>query len=83
MFEFGGKVVNFVFEDVVIDQVVEGIVNGIFFNQGYVCCVGLRFFVQELVVDELLYKLKDWMCMLCVGLLFDKNIDIGVINLKV
>ncbi|MEM1247129.1 MAG: aldehyde dehydrogenase family protein [Acidobacteriota bacterium] len=80
--ELGGKAANLVFEDAAIDQAVEGIVNGIFFNQGHVCCAGSRLFVQESVADELLHKLKDRMRTLRVGSPLDKNTDIGAINSK-
>lgn len=78
--ELGGKAANIVFEDAAIDQAVEGIVNGIFFNQGHVCCAGSRLFVQEGVADELIRKLKDRMETLIVGDPMDKNTDIGAIN---
>jgi aldehyde dehydrogenase (NAD+) len=80
--ELGGKAANIVFEDAAIDQAVEGIVNGIFFNQGHVCCAGSRLFVQESVADELIRKLKDRMETLIVGDPLDKNTDIGAINSK-
>ena len=78
--ELGGKAANIVFEDAPIDQVVEGIVNGIFFNQGHVCCAGSRLLVQESVVSEVLRKLKFRMRHLRVGDPLDKNTDIGAIN---
>ncbi len=78
--ELGGKAANVVFEDAAIDQAVEGIVNGIFFNQGHVCCAGSRLLVQESVYDELLTKLKRRMSLLRVGDPLDKNTDIGAIN---
>ncbi|HWY38055.1 MAG TPA: aldehyde dehydrogenase family protein [Bacteroidia bacterium] len=80
--ELGGKAANIVFEDAPIDQAVEGIVNGIFFNQGHVCCAGSRLFVQEGIADELIRKLKDRMETLIVGDPLDKNTDIGAINSK-
>ncbi|HRC33477.1 MAG TPA: aldehyde dehydrogenase family protein [Bacteroidia bacterium] len=80
--ELGGKAANIVFEDAAIDQAVEGIVNGIFFNQGHVCCAGSRLFVQENIKDTLLKKLKDRMDTLIVGDPLDKNTDIGAINSK-
>ena len=80
--ELGGKAANIVFEDASINQAVEGIVNGIFFNQGHVCCAGSRLFVQEGVADELIQKLKDRMETLIVGDPLDKNTDIGAINSK-
>ena len=78
--ELGGKAANIVFADAAIDQAVEGIVNGIFFNQGHVCCAGSRLFVQESVADEVIEKLKDRMETLIVGDPLDKNTDIGAIN---
>jgi aldehyde dehydrogenase (NAD+) len=78
--ELGGKAANIVFEDAAIDQAVEGIVNGIFFNQGHVCCAGSRLLVQESVYDELLASLKRRMATLRVGDPLDKNTDIGAIN---
>jgi aldehyde dehydrogenase (NAD+) len=78
--ELGGKAANIVFDDAPIDQAVEGIVNGIFFNQGHVCCAGSRLLVQESVYDELLASLKRRMATLRVGDPLDKNTDIGAIN---
>jgi len=78
--ELGGKAANIVFEDAALDQAVEGIVNGIFFNQGHVCCAGSRLFVQEGIADALIGKLKDRMETLIVGDPLDKNTDIGAIN---
>ncbi|OKI09834.1 betaine-aldehyde dehydrogenase [Streptomyces sp. CB02923] len=78
--ELGGKAANIVFDDAPIDQAVEGIVNGIFFNQGHVCCAGSRLLVQESVQDELLDALKRRMGTLRVGDPLDKNTDIGAIN---
>ena len=78
--ELGGKAANIIFADAAIDQAVEGIVNGIFFNQGHVCCAGSRLFVQESVADEVIQKLKDRMETLIVGDPMDKNTDIGAIN---
>ncbi len=80
--ELGGKAANIVFEDAPINQAVEGIVNGIFFNQGHVCCAGSRLFVQENVADEVIQKLKARMQTLIVGNPLDKNTDIGAINSK-
>ena len=80
--ELGGKAANIVFADAAIDQAVEGIVNGIFFNQGHVCCAGSRLLVQESVADEVIEKLKDRMATLIVGDPLDKNTDIGAINSK-
>jgi aldehyde dehydrogenase (NAD+) len=78
--ELGGKAANIVFDDAPIDQAVEGIVNGIFFNQGHVCCAGSRLLVQESVAEELLSSLKRRMTRLRVGDPLDKNTDIGAIN---
>ncbi|SDU87727.1 aldehyde dehydrogenase family protein [Jiangella alkaliphila] len=78
--ELGGKAANIVFEDAPIDQAVEGIVNGIFFNQGHVCCAGSRLLVQESVYDEVLTRLKRRLGTLRVGDPLDKNTDIGAIN---
>jgi aldehyde dehydrogenase (NAD+) len=78
--ELGGKAANIIFADAAIDQAVEGIVNGIFFNQGHVCCAGSRLLVQESVADEVIDKLKDRMETLIVGDPMDKNTDIGAIN---
>jgi aldehyde dehydrogenase (NAD+) len=78
--ELGGKAANIIFEDAPIDQAVEGIVNGIFFNQGHVCCAGSRLFVQEGLADKVIRKLKDRMENLIVGDPLDKNTDVGAIN---
>ncbi|HEY7226224.1 MAG TPA: aldehyde dehydrogenase family protein [Micromonosporaceae bacterium] len=78
--ELGGKAANIVFDDAPIDQAVEGIVNGIFFNQGHVCCAGSRLLVQESIVDDLLERLRRRMTTLRVGDPLDKNTDIGAIN---
>jgi aldehyde dehydrogenase (NAD+) len=78
--ELGGKAANIVFDDAALDQAVEGIVNGIFFNQGHVCCAGSRLLVQESVFDEVLGRLKRRMATLRVGDPLDKNTDIGAIN---
>jgi aldehyde dehydrogenase (NAD+) len=80
--ELGGKAANIIFEDAAIDQAVEGIINGIFFNQGHVCCAGSRLFVQESVASTVIRKLKDRMETLIVGDPLDKNTDIGAINSK-
>jgi aldehyde dehydrogenase (NAD+) len=80
--ELGGKAANIIFEDAAIDQAVEGIINGIFFNQGHVCCAGSRLFVQESIADIVIRKLKDRMETLIVGDPLDKNTDIGAINSK-
>jgi aldehyde dehydrogenase (NAD+) len=78
--ELGGKAANIVFDDAPVDQAVEGIVNGIFFNQGHVCCAGSRLLVQESVADEVLDALKRRMATLRVGDPLDKNTDVGAIN---
>ncbi|MFE0027229.1 aldehyde dehydrogenase family protein [Amycolatopsis sp. NPDC059021] len=78
--ELGGKAANVVFEDAPLDQAVEGIVNGIFFNQGHVCCAGSRLLAQESIVDELLNKLRHRVSTLRLGDPLDKNTDIGAIN---
>ncbi|MCR1784542.1 aldehyde dehydrogenase family protein [Nocardioides carbamazepini] len=78
--ELGGKAANIVFDDAAIDQAIEGIVGGIFFNQGHVCCAGSRLLVQESVADEVLARLKRRMGTLRVGDPLDKNTDIGAIN---
>jgi aldehyde dehydrogenase (NAD+) len=78
--ELGGKAANIVFDDAPIDQAVEGIVNGIFFNQGHVCCAGSRLLVQESIAEELLASLKRRMSTLRVGDPLDKNTDVGAIN---
>ncbi|WP_033346750.1 aldehyde dehydrogenase family protein [Catenuloplanes japonicus] len=78
--ELGGKAANIVFDDAPIDQAVEGIVNGIFFNQGHVCCAGSRLLVQESIADELLDALKRRVSQLRVGDPLDKNTDVGAIN---
>ena len=78
--ELGGKAANLIFEDAAIDQAVEGIINGIFFNQGHVCCAGSRLFVQESVAEVVIRKLQDRMETLRVGDPLDKNTDIGAIN---
>ena len=78
--ELGGKAANIVFDDAPLDQAVEGIVNGIFFNQGHVCCAGSRLLVQESIADEVLAKLKRRIAVLRVGDPLDKNTDLGAIN---
>ncbi|WP_340537445.1 aldehyde dehydrogenase family protein [Nocardioides sp. GXZ039] len=78
--ELGGKAANIVFDDAPLDQAVEGIVNGIFFNQGHVCCAGSRLLVQESIAEELLAKLKTRMATLRLGDPLDKNTDVGAIN---
>jgi len=78
--ELGGKAANIVFDDAPVDQAVEGIVNGIFFNQGHVCCAGSRLLVQESIADEVLNALRRRMSTLRLGDPMDKNTDIGAIN---
>ena len=78
--ELGGKAANIVFEDAPLDQAVEGVINGIFFNQGHVCCAGSRLLVQEPVFEAVLGKLKDRLQTLRVGDPLDKNTDVGAIN---
>jgi aldehyde dehydrogenase (NAD+) len=78
--ELGGKAANIIFEDATIDQAIEGIVNGIFFNQGEVCCAGSRLFVQESVSELVVEKLKSRLSTLRVGDPLDKNTDVGAIN---
>ncbi len=80
--ELGGKSANIILADAPIDQAVEGIVNGIFFNQGHVCCAGSRLFVEESVADTVIRKLKQRMQSLYIGDPMDKNTDIGAINSK-
>ena len=80
--ELGGKAANIIFEDAPLDQAVEGVINGIYFNQGHVCCAGSRLFVQESVYEVVLRKLKDRMQSLVVGNPLDKNTDIGAVNSK-
>ena len=80
--ELGGKSANIIMDDAPIDQAVEGIINGIFFNQGHVCCAGSRLFVQENVAEEVIKKLKRRMDTLIVGNPLDKNTDVGAINSK-
>jgi aldehyde dehydrogenase (NAD+) len=78
--ELGGKAANIVFDDAPLDQAVEGIVNGIYFNQGEVCCAGSRLLAQESIVEPLIEKLKDRLATLRVGDPLDKNTDVGAIN---
>ena len=80
--ELGGKAANIVFDDAPLDQAVEGIVNGIYFNQGEVCCAGSRLLVQESIADTLVDKLKDRLSTIRVGDPLDKNTDVGAINSK-
>jgi aldehyde dehydrogenase (NAD+) len=81
--ELGGKAANIIFEDAPIDQAIEGIINGIYFNQGHVCCAGSRLFVQESIADLVIKKLKYRMNTLRLGDPLDKNTDVGAINSKV
>jgi aldehyde dehydrogenase (NAD+) len=78
--ELGGKAANVIFDDAALDQAVEGIVNGIYFNQGHVCCAGSRLLVQESVYDDVIEKLKRRLTTLRVGDPLDKNTDVGAIN---
>jgi aldehyde dehydrogenase (NAD+) len=78
--ELGGKAANIIFDDAALDQAVEGIVNGIYFNQGHVCCAGSRLFVQESIAEPVVEKLKRRMATLRVGDPLDKNTDVGAIN---
>jgi len=80
--ELGGKAANIVFDDSPIDQAVEGVVNGIFFNQGHVCCAGSRLLVQESIAEMFVSKLKNRIDVLRVGNPLDKNTDVGAINSK-
>src|SRR5471030_2599393 len=80
--ELGGKAANIVFDDCAIDQTIEGIVNGIYFNQGHVCCAGSRLLVQESIYEPVVEKLKRRMATLRVGDPLDKNTDVGAINSK-
>ena len=80
--ELGGKAANIVFDDSPIDQAVEGVVNGIFFNQGHVCCAGSRLLVQESIADLFVGELRNRIDVLRVGNPLDKNTDVGAINSK-
>jgi aldehyde dehydrogenase (NAD+) len=80
--ELGGKAANIIFEDAPLDDAIEGIINGIYFNQGHVCCAGSRLFVQESIIDVVIKKLKHRMKNLIVGDPLDKNTDVGAINSK-
>src|SRR4029077_32406 len=80
--ELGGKAANVIFDDAAIDQAVEGIVNGIFFNQGHVCCAGSRLLVQESIYEPVIAKLKRRLQTLRVGDPLDKNTDVRAINSK-
>jgi aldehyde dehydrogenase (NAD+) len=78
--ELGGKAANIIFDDAPLDQAVEGIINGIYFNQGHVCCAGSRLLVQESIYEQVIAKLKRRMGTLRVGDPLDKNTDVGAIN---
>jgi aldehyde dehydrogenase (NAD+) len=78
--ELGGKAANIVFDDAPVEQAIEGIVNGIFFNQGHVCCAGSRLLVQESVADTVVERLQRRLATLRLGDPLDKNTDIGAIN---
>src|SRR5207247_9975420 len=78
--ELGGKAANIIFDAAALDQAIEGIVNGIYFNQGHVCCAGSRLLVQESVFEPVVDKLKDRLRTLRVGDPLDKNTDVGAIN---
>src|SRR3712207_1699091 len=78
--ELGGKSANIVFDDAALDQAVEGIVNGIFFNQGHVCCAGSRLLVQESVAEDVVARLRRRLTTLRVGDPMDKNTDVGAVN---
>ncbi len=80
--ELGGKAANVIFDDAALDQAVEGIINGIYFNQGHVCCAGSRLLVQESIYEPVLEKLKRRLATLRVGAPLDKNTDVGAINSK-
>jgi len=80
--ELGGKAANVIFDDAALDQAVEGIVNGIYFNQGHVCCAGSRLLVQESIYEPVVEKLKRRLVTLRVGDPLDKNTDVGAINSK-
>jgi aldehyde dehydrogenase (NAD+) len=80
--ELGGKAANIIFADASIDQAVEGVINGIYFNQGQVCCAGSRLLVEESVAEQVIEKIKDRIQRLIIGNPMDKNTDIGAINSK-
>ncbi len=80
--ELGGKAANIVFDDAALDQAVEGVVNGIYFNQGHVCCAGSRLLVQETIAEPFVDKLKRRLALLRVGDPLDKNTDVGAVNSK-
>ena len=78
--ELGGKSPNIVFADAALDQAIEGVVNGIWFNQGHVCCAGSRLFVEESIHEDFIDRLRNRMRSLRVGDQLDKNTDVGAIN---
>src|SRR4029077_9930615 len=78
--ELGGKAANILFEDAPMDQAIEGVIAGIYFNQGHVCCAGSRLFVQEGIYSRVIKKLRDRIQTLRVGNPLDKNTDVGAIN---
>jgi len=78
--ELGGKSANIIFEDAAVEQAVEGVINGIFFNQGHVCCAGSRLLVEESIAKDVIERLKDRMLEIRVGNPLDKNTDLGAIN---
>jgi aldehyde dehydrogenase (NAD+) len=78
--ELGGKGANIIFADAAIDQAIEGIIMGVYFNQGHVCCAGSRLLVEESILDEVVHKLKHRLTSLRIGDPLDKNTDIGAIN---
>jgi aldehyde dehydrogenase (NAD+) len=80
--ELGGKAANIIFDDAALDQAIEGIVNGIYFNQGHVCCAGSRLLVQESIYEQAIRKLKRRLTTLRIGDPLDKNTDVGAINSK-
>jgi aldehyde dehydrogenase (NAD+) len=80
--ELGGKAANIIFDDAALDQAIEGIINGIYFNQGHVCCAGSRLLVQESIYEQVIRKLKGRLTTLRIGDPLDKNTDVGAINSK-
>lgn len=81
--ELGGKSAHIIYEDAAIDQAIEGVINGIFFNQGHVCCAGSRLLLEESIADIFVQKLKNRMEQIRVGNPLDKNTDVGAINSKI